>query len=102
MTAPNVIPILAILLGPAIVGLGIAGIAWIIASHFLGHGLGAIAICGVLLIANNIATSPNACQSLKFVVSNYSRIHSYREAHGREPLDRLPRLQGHIDDACED
>jgi hypothetical protein len=49
MTAPYFIPILAILLGLTIAGLGLAGIVWIIASHFLGHGLGVIAICGVLI-----------------------------------------------------
>jgi hypothetical protein len=49
MTAPYAIPILAILLGLAIAGLGLAGIVWIVDAHFLGHGLGVIAICGVFI-----------------------------------------------------
>jgi type IV secretory pathway VirB2 component (pilin) len=46
----SLIPILAILLGLAIAGLGLAGIVWIVASHSLGHGLGVIAIFGVFIV----------------------------------------------------
>ena len=47
--AQKAIPILAILLGLAITGLGLTGIIWIVASRLLGHGLGVMAICGVFI-----------------------------------------------------
>jgi hypothetical protein len=49
VTARNAVPILAIILGLAITGLGLTVIIWIVAAHLLGHGLGVIAICGVFI-----------------------------------------------------
>jgi len=45
MTARNVIPILFILLGTAVAGLGLTGIIWLVTARLLGHGFSAIVVC---------------------------------------------------------
>ncbi len=44
MTSKSFLPILPIVLGLAIAGLGVGGIVWIVASHLLGHGVPVVLI----------------------------------------------------------
>jgi len=49
MTARNIIPILFILLGTAVAGLGLSGIVWLVTARLLGHGFSVIVVCAAFI-----------------------------------------------------